>query len=71
MSVYQLMAAVLDDELHDFGISSLTRDDCKAIVQSMFERVVRRVETEPSAELEAEIRAHEAHQGQNPAWISE
>jgi len=46
MSVVSVMAAILNDELQDRGIFSLSRKDCKAIVRRMIER---------TADLAAEV----------------
>jgi len=46
MSVVSVMAAILNDELQDRGIFSLTRHDCEAMVRRMIER---------TAELAAEV----------------
>ena len=46
MSVVSVMAAILNDELQDRGIFSLTRHDCEAMVRRMIER---------TAEIAAEV----------------
>ncbi|WP_315810504.1 hypothetical protein [Bradyrhizobium sp. SZCCHNR3107] len=46
MSIVSIMAAILEEELHEHGIRGLTQHDRETIVQSMIER---------AAELETNI----------------
>ncbi len=38
MSVVLIMAAMLEDELREYGVLGLTRLDCETIVRSIIER---------------------------------
>jgi hypothetical protein len=49
MRIVSIMAAILEDELRDYGILKLTQLDCETVVHSMIER---------TAELAADIKQH-------------
>jgi hypothetical protein len=38
MSIVSIMAAILEDELREYGIHELTQRDCETMVHSMIER---------------------------------
>jgi hypothetical protein len=38
MSVVSIMAAILEDELREYGVLGLTQLDCESIVRSVIER---------------------------------
>jgi hypothetical protein len=44
MSVISVMAAILQEELQDRGIYSLTRHDCEAMVHRLIERTAEKAE---------------------------
>ena len=56
MSIVSIMAAILEDELREHGILTLTQLDCETMVHNMIER---------TAELAVDIKQHRL--GLNPS----